>query len=187
MAGKDELTAAEIANLPLSSYSLAYINACETAVTSLKDIETEYVGLVSAFLRAGVGQVVSNLWPVNDDAAGLLAIKFYQAYLAGEPGAIALAKAKVWLRSATWADIIHLYQELYQYCLANGLEAEGSILEKAIPEVEKKNPQAIPFQDAYFWAGTVISGLDKNERTTNNNQQSTNNNQPPKGGRGDEM
>jgi tetratricopeptide (TPR) repeat protein len=155
LAGEDELTAAEIANLPLSSYSLAYINACETGVTKLATIETEYVGLVSAFLRAGVGQVISNLWPVNDEAAGLLAIKFYQAYLTGEPAETALEKAKVWLRSATWADIIQVYQD----CLANASESEASILNKAKSRSEKNHPQDIPFESTYFWAGTVISGL----------------------------
>ena len=155
LTGNDELTAAEIANLSLSYYGLAYINACETGITNIETIETEYVGLVSAFLRAGVGQVISSLWPVNDEAAGLLAIKFYQAYLAGEPAVIALRKAKFWLQTATWADIIQVYRD----CLANASEADASILNMAKSRSEKKNPQDIPFSDAGFWAGVVISGL----------------------------
>jgi len=69
-------------------------------MTKMTAMETEYVGLASAFLRAGVSQVISSLWPVNDEAAGLLAIKFYQAYLAVEPAVIALNQAKTWLKTA---------------------------------------------------------------------------------------
>ncbi len=154
LSGDDELTAGEIANLSQNSYALAYINACETGVTKMTDIETEYVGLVSAFLRAGVAQVISNLWPMNDEAAGLLAIKFYQVYLAGSPAAIALNQAKTWLQTATWADITQVYAEL----LENATPSDESVLDKAKSRSEKQNPQDIPFQDACFWAGVVISG-----------------------------
>jgi CHAT domain-containing protein len=156
LSGEDRLTSEEIASLSLSSYVLAYINACETGITDMETIDTEYVGLVSAFLRAGVAQVISSLWPVNDESSALLGIKFYQEYLGGEPATVALANAKSWLREeASWGEIARIYQQ----CWDNGSDdSKSAILETALRLSQKKNSDEIPFQDAYYWSGVVISG-----------------------------
>jgi CHAT domain-containing protein len=72
------------------------------------------------------------------------------------PVTIALAKAKTWLREeATWGEITRLYQQ----CWDNAEDdSQGSIIKKALNRSKKQNPNEIPFQDAYYWSGVVISG-----------------------------
>lgn len=73
----DLLTAEIIAQQDLSSYRLIILSACETALTGNDDIRTEYVGLASAFLKAGATNVLSTLWPVDEISSTWLMIRFY--------------------------------------------------------------------------------------------------------------
>jgi CHAT domain-containing protein len=50
LSGEDNLTLDDICKIPLSSYQLVSLSACETAITGNQTIETEYIGLVSAFI-----------------------------------------------------------------------------------------------------------------------------------------
>ncbi|EKD07374.1 protein prenyltransferase alpha subunit [Arthrospira platensis C1] len=157
LSGSQRLTGEKIASLSLTSYSLVYLNACETGLTNMETIEKEYVGLASAFLRGGVSQVISSLWLVNDESAAVLAIKFYQEYLGGETAAMALHKAKKWLRcEATWAEIAKIYES----CLSDPLsESNQGILAKALGRIERlENQEVMPFSDVYHWGSLVISG-----------------------------
>ncbi|MET0099438.1 CHAT domain-containing protein [Limnospira platensis] len=158
LSGSERLTGEKIASLSLTSYGLVYLNACETGLTNIEAIEKEYVGLASAFLRGGVSQVVSSLWLVNDESAAVLAIKFYQEYLGGETAAVALHKAKNWLRfEATWGEIA----KVYQCCLSHPSLADNNrgILSKALGRIERQeNSEVMPFSDVYYWSSLVISG-----------------------------
>jgi CHAT domain-containing protein len=88
---------------------LVTLSACESGLG--KETPGEgYVGLASAFLRAGARSLLVSLWPVNDRATYLLMRRFYEnlteAHANGrgmqtEPTskAEALQEAKRWLRS----------------------------------------------------------------------------------------
>ncbi|MEA5518520.1 CHAT domain-containing protein [Limnoraphis robusta] len=158
LSGSGRLRGEKIASLSLTSYGLVYLNACETGLTNIETIEKEYVGLASAFLRGGVSQVVSSLWLVNDESAGVLAIKFYQEYLGGETAAVALHKAKNWLRfEATWGEIAKVYES----CLSHPslTDKNQGILSKALGRIERQeDPEVMPFSDVYYWSSLVISG-----------------------------
>jgi CHAT domain-containing protein len=85
LTGSDSLSAAEIAKLPLHTYDLITLAACETAVASQTDLDTDYVSLASAFLTAGATQVISTLWTVDSESNAWLMVKFYQHYLTRSP------------------------------------------------------------------------------------------------------
>ncbi|QNH56221.1 CHAT domain-containing protein [Limnospira indica] len=94
---------------------------------------------------------------MNDESSAVLAIKFYQEYLGGETAAMALHKAKNWLRcEATWAEIAKVYES----CLSHPLsESNQGILAKALGRIERQeNPEVMPFSDVYHWGSLVISG-----------------------------
>ena len=85
--------------------------ACETAVTDKQTILAEYVGLISGFMRAGVGCVVSTLWTVESGASTLLMIDFYRRWQEdGDELPVALANSQKWLQSATREDLKAWYQ-----------------------------------------------------------------------------
>jgi CHAT domain-containing protein/tetratricopeptide (TPR) repeat protein len=115
LALKDEpLTAKRISQLDLSSYNLITLAACETAITGRANINTEYVGLTSAFLQAGAANILSTLWQVDEISNAWFTIYFHQQLLAGHSPAVALTRSQIWLKSVTWQNLVDWLLELKQ-------------------------------------------------------------------------
>ncbi|MCU6593658.1 CHAT domain-containing protein, partial [Klebsiella pneumoniae] len=102
LSADEKLTLKEIVQMPFSGYQIISLSACETAVTGNQNITSEYVGLVSGFLRQGASYVLSTLWTVNEIPAALFVIRFYQLFAAGATPPVALKHAKHWLRNLTY-------------------------------------------------------------------------------------
>lgn len=79
----------ELAPLP----GLVTLSAC-SGMQSLLHEGDEPIGLATTCLAAGAQQVVASLWPVIDDRAAALMVKFYAHWWAGLPAAHALALAQ---------------------------------------------------------------------------------------------
>ncbi|MEU1752659.1 CHAT domain-containing protein [Micromonospora matsumotoense] len=111
------LTATGISRLRLRSASLAYLSACDTAVTTT-DLADEVIHVASAFHLAGYPRVIGTLWQVRDDAAATIAHDVYATLTAGRPdprrAARALRQAVTRLRDehpdrpSRWASHVHL-------------------------------------------------------------------------------
>jgi tetratricopeptide (TPR) repeat protein/CHAT domain-containing protein len=157
LAGKERLTAEAIAQLPLEHYQLVCLASCETATVGLQMIETEYVGLVSAFLRAKAAYVVSTLWSVDEISSTYLMVRFYQLCLEGHAPAQALQQAQTWLRTASYADLADWIKELIlQEKLTNTIQTE---LESQLRGLrQRESLEDIPYNDYYHWAAFTLSG-----------------------------
>jgi tetratricopeptide (TPR) repeat protein len=107
-------TAKHIAQLNLSSYNLITLAACETAITGRANINTEYIGLTSAFLQAGAANILSTLWQVDEISNAWFTIYFHQQLLAGHSPAVALTRSQIWLKTVTWQDLADWLLELKQ-------------------------------------------------------------------------
>lgn len=88
-----------------ASARLAVLSACETAKRETRFLPDEAVGLPAGLLQAGVPGIVGTLWPVDDAAAALVVVRFFELHLGArdrEPlgPAAALASAQRWLRGA---------------------------------------------------------------------------------------
>jgi CHAT domain-containing protein len=87
------LTASEISNLSFPDTELVYLGACQSGGGA---VSTEgALSLARAFLAAGVPNVVSSLWDVNDAEATRFSIRFYEALLRGERPEEALQAAQL--------------------------------------------------------------------------------------------
>ncbi len=91
-------TLAEAFNLPLHGTALVTLSACDTGVTP------EHGGialaLAGAFLCAGAQAVVASLWPVDDQATGLLMAQLYAGLNMGMTIPAAMRQAQAHLRAA---------------------------------------------------------------------------------------
>jgi len=154
----DTLTAKEISKLNLRNYHLVSLSACETAIAGNQSIETEYIGLTSAFLQAGVSHVISTLWTVEEVSNAYLMIRFYQNWLAGQPTAIALQLAQHWLRTRSNADLYQWLKTLLP--LTTNHPGAQKYLQSHIKTVEGKIGETEPpYRDPYYWAAFTHTGL----------------------------
>ncbi|MEV0027837.1 tetratricopeptide repeat protein [Nocardia sp. NPDC050793] len=71
------LTVAALATLHLDHAQLAYLSACETALTANTKLVDEAIHLTSAFQLAGYPHVIGTLWAINDHIASDIADIFY--------------------------------------------------------------------------------------------------------------
>ncbi|WP_071515710.1 CHAT domain-containing protein [Geitlerinema sp. PCC 9228] len=160
LAGADQLTVADLQNFDLSHYFLVSLSACETGITGSLDIETEYVGLASAFLDRGVSRVVSTLWYVPSEASSWIAVWFYRYLQKGQLPATALQKATHKIRYLTQA-----HQERYYRWLQKRISKSDGLkpfLDSQLHHLEQldtsQKRQHRPFQHPYYWAAFTISG-----------------------------
>ncbi len=154
------LTAKRINKLDLSSYSLIGLAACETAVTGKDDITTEYVGLATAFLKAGAANVLSTLWQVDEISSAWLMIRFYQYLLAGDPPILALKQAQHWLRTITLSELIDWISALatpagLAYRWQKELEVQVHLLSGQQGTME---PADRPYHHPFHWAAYTLTG-----------------------------
>jgi CHAT domain-containing protein len=90
---------------------LVFLSCCESGITGWSIPPDEFVGFLPSLLKCGARAAIGSLWPVYDDAAMCLCLKFYQVYLDedGTPKmnpAAALSSAKSWLREVSAAELI---------------------------------------------------------------------------------
>ncbi|MBC7970810.1 MAG: CHAT domain-containing protein [Verrucomicrobia bacterium] len=155
------LTAKTISHLNLSSYKLVCLAACETALTGKDGITTEYVGLASAFLKAGAANVLSTLWQVDEISSTWLMLQFYQRLLAGDTPATALKQSQHWLRTITWAELAAWITELSQLPglepgIVDRLTARAKNTLKEGSTIGLNQP--IKYSNPYYWAAFTLTG-----------------------------
>ena len=86
------LYASDISRMRLGAVSLVVLSSCGRTRDDAASMGAPN-GLESAFLDAGVGDVVSGLWDVDDDAAAALMTAMHAELVTGEPVAVALQRA----------------------------------------------------------------------------------------------
>jgi CHAT domain-containing protein len=87
------LTAAEIQALPLSRTRLVFLASCRSGggATSSEGV----LSLARSFLAAGVPEVVSSLWDLDDEAGVMLVTDFYRRLLVDAQVAMALRETQL--------------------------------------------------------------------------------------------
>jgi tetratricopeptide (TPR) repeat protein/CHAT domain-containing protein len=153
----DELTCTDLSAIDLNPYHLITLSACQTGVTTHQTIDTEYVGIVSAFLSRGTNYVVSTLWSVQDLPSSLLMMAFYLYIKQGIPAPAALRQAANWLRNLTYAKEAEFHRNIAKLVPPDRSTLLESI-EDNITAANNQNPAAKPYSSPKYWAAFTISG-----------------------------
>lgn len=160
LTNDEPLTAKTIRHLDLTAYELITLSACETALTGNQSIDTEFVGLVSAFLQAGATAVLSTLWNINEISNTWLILKFYELY-PQVPPAQALKSAQTWLRSLTYEALLQWLDRTAQlppdHAYRQDLQDEITLIQKNLTE-HKIELHQTPYSDPYHWAAFTLTG-----------------------------
>ncbi|NJL02522.1 MAG: CHAT domain-containing protein, partial [Spirulinaceae cyanobacterium SM2_1_0] len=157
LAGESRLTARDLLDRDLSAYSLVSLAACETGIAGEVALTADYVGLVSAFLRAGVAAVLSTLWTVESFTTSLLIVEFYHHLQTGQPPAAALHAAQTWLREAKAADL-HTWAVTAQNHLQAAGRPEANLFASRARVFANQLPDSCPYAHPYYWAAFTLSG-----------------------------
>jgi CHAT domain-containing protein len=103
---------ASLAPVNLSQAELAYLSACETALTSTTDLLDEAIHLTSAFQLAGFPNVIGTLWEVDDGIAVRIADAFYTSLDIGAAAyslhqAVRAERDRLFRTPSLWAAYLH--------------------------------------------------------------------------------
>jgi CHAT domain-containing protein len=157
--GDDVLACEDLAQIDLQPYHLISLSACQTGVTTHQTIDTEYVGLVSAFLSRGTNYVVSTLWSVNDLPSSLLMMTFYMYIQEGTPAPLALRQAAGWLRNLTHAKEAEFHGNIYQWLAPDSSTARSIERNRQnATAAAQDRPEEKPYSNPKYWAAFTISG-----------------------------
>jgi len=149
--------------LNLEQCRLVTFSACETGIADPTSISDEYISLVSGFLYAGSPSVISTLWAVQQAATNLFMIEFYKnlkQLLPLKPGSVAIAlnKTQKWLRMLTGEELGKILEspEFQRHFVDVPKNPENKLFKESL-EAAKRKP--FPYQNPYYWAAFVATGL----------------------------
>jgi hypothetical protein len=139
------------------SARLAVLCACRSAHAGDHGLPDEVLGLPTGLLLAGVPGIVGTMWPVEDRAASMFAVRFYQELLGREDPLAAVAAAQRWLRAASAAELAACVDRMRQ-SLGPGDEAAGKALSRWWRDLASRPPGERPFAAPLCWAAFAYVG-----------------------------
>lgn len=157
-----------VSRFKLKGCKLVVLSACETGLVDVQFFQSsggdEYLGLVGGFLAAGVSNIISSLWTVNDFSTAIFMIKFYENLLLNDDclssSVSALCITQRWLRQVTHVDLAD-FLDNYQYEINVFLDQLPSqrrvLMEMSLENIRKKTGKV--FSQPYHWASFAASGL----------------------------
>lgn len=162
LANDEKLTLVDIFGLPLDTYRLVVLSACETGFSDTSSLTDEYTGFGGGFLFGGAKCVLNTLWAIDDISSSILMIRFYEL-LAQEMNKeinisdISLAKilceTQRWLKSISGGEFVTWISSKIK-------DMEIDHTQRAHFEVKKKEwvQDPKPFSNPIYWASFTSIG-----------------------------
>lgn len=144
---------------------LVYLSCCEAGMTGRTRDFDEFVGMPGGFLQLGVQGVIASLWAVDDVAAMVFALAFYERWSAAASiaPAAALASTQYWMRTAGWDEIQragYLPREVIDRMRLGQFRSKLRRVEDDLPVDELGGDPSgdLPFREPMHWAGWTLFG-----------------------------
>jgi CHAT domain-containing protein/tetratricopeptide (TPR) repeat protein len=150
----------------LAAARLIFLSACESGRAGIRRLAEEFIGMPAGFVQGGAACVIAALWPIRDDAAFLLASRFYALYLDDQgrertSPVTALREAVSWLRKLTYGDL----RQVFPVCQGSS-GPEILLLHQAMKfdSADEGIPMPLgpdkecPYADAEHWAAFTVTG-----------------------------
>jgi tetratricopeptide (TPR) repeat protein len=157
LAGTDKLTLAEVCQLTLSTYNLVTLADCEIVRNNHQTINSEYFGLDTGWLMAGIPHLVMPLWQISPDVSALFAIEFYHRLSLVQSPAIAFTETTAWLRDLTAVELINWFENLLSRLPAEA-SSTRAYLTTQIGLTRQLASDYQLYHHPYYWAAFTISG-----------------------------
>jgi CHAT domain-containing protein len=137
------------------NYRLATLSACETGITDLEDLSSDYVSLASAFLHKSCSNVVCSLWRVDNLSTALMMIKFYDNIFMNSKTTIpvALKNAQYWLKDLTKIELENWISKK-EWNVIQLKKLKHYMPATNVGDYDK------PFASPFFWSGFYAIGME---------------------------
>jgi CHAT domain-containing protein len=124
------------------------------------DDTSDYIGIQSAFLRAGTRTILSTLWNIDEIASTWFIIHFYQQILNGIQPTIALRTTQTWIQTLTWEELYQWIKDLSQSeTLTYRWKKE---LHQSIEDIQEEQGKMdnirTSYANPYYWAAFTLIG-----------------------------
>ena len=156
LSKSDHLSLSQLKDIDLKQpLRLVTLSACETGFHDILYEMDEFVGFPGSFLKLGAICVIATLWPVSDQAATLIMVRFYDFHIEdNEEPAAALRKAQLWLRDANVAELKEYLQRK-----SAGNHSVQQAATSLLDSLERMDLDNTPFDFPYYWAAFVLYGV----------------------------
>lgn len=133
----------------LSQPQYVILSACDTALSSDRELPHELIGMPSVFLQLGARGVIATQWPVNDFATTLLMGRLYQSVFdEGFSWLQALRRSQFWLRDATKERLESFIRGWTETNNLTRLNADNLLANLNVVAKSKNNQ---PFRHPIYW------------------------------------
>jgi tetratricopeptide (TPR) repeat protein len=159
LTGDENITLEQISQHRFTNYHLFTLTNSENVSNNIQNISSEYVGLATGLLNAGVPYVVNTIWTLESSVTALVIIEFYRRLIVNNSPIVSLTEATTWLRDITVVELIAWYENLLHNLHPQEFQLRNYVSTQ-IYNYSKLAFHQKPFNHPYYWASFIITGCD---------------------------
>jgi CHAT domain-containing protein/Flp pilus assembly protein TadD len=157
LSNEERLNLTEIVQQSLFNLNLVTLADCATVYQSNQHINTEYLGLETSFINAGVPYVLTTIWDVESTAQALVMVEFYRQLQLQQSPAIALGTVTNWLKEITNKELTQWYDNLLNSLPGEEFKVRNYLATQMYQTSKLPADQKL-YHHPYYWAGFILLG-----------------------------
>ena len=157
IAEADRISHDAVMSLDLRDCQLAFVSICESGLSDFTSKADDDFSLADAFKTAGVANVITSLWTVDDFATFVMTIRFYQtlldvdSFMGRSQLSRCLAETQNWLRQVTADELRTWLSSIVQL-----LGVSAPVMPQILNRMADYDGADTPFAEPYYWSSFVL-------------------------------